>query len=79
MGVEGVDANGRGWWGGVSDGWWAVAKQSEFRTGYPKSMGAGAGRKNLARVGGISNYKPGEVWDEITYPFLNFNGATVEV
>ena len=27
----------------------------------------------------ISNYMPGKVWDEITYPFLNFNGATVEV
>ena len=22
---------------------------------------------------------PLNVWDEITYPFLNFNGATVEV
>ena len=22
---------------------------------------------------------PGNVWDEITYPFLNFNGGTVEV
>ena len=22
---------------------------------------------------------PNKVWDEITYPFLNFNGATVEV
>ena len=21
---------------------------------------------------------PNKVWDEITYPFLNFNGATVE-
>ena len=27
----------------------------------------------------ISNYMPGIVWGEITYPFLNFNGATVEV
>ena len=27
----------------------------------------------------ISNYMPGKVWGEITYPFLNFNGATVEV
>ena len=27
----------------------------------------------------ISNYMPGKVWDEITYPFLNFNGCTVEV
>ena len=27
----------------------------------------------------ISNYMPGRVWGEITYPFLNFNGATVEV
>ena len=25
------------------------------------------------------NYFPGIVWGEITYPFLNFNGATVEV
>ena len=27
----------------------------------------------------ISNYMPCKVWDEITYPFLNFNGSTVEV
>ena len=27
----------------------------------------------------ISNHMLGKVWDEITYPFLNFNGATVEV
>ena len=27
----------------------------------------------------ISNHMPSEVWDEITYPFPNFNGATVEV
>ena len=27
----------------------------------------------------ISNHMPGKMWDEITYPFLNFNGATVEV
>ena len=27
----------------------------------------------------ITNHLPGKVWDEITYPFLNFNGATVEV
>ena len=26
-----------------------------------------------------SYHLPGKVWDEITYPFLNFNGATVEV
>ena len=26
-----------------------------------------------------SNYIHHEVWDEIKYPFLNFNGATVEV
>ena len=25
------------------------------------------------------NPMPGEVWDDITYPFPNFNGATVEV
>ena len=27
----------------------------------------------------ISNYMPRKVQDEITYPFLNFNGCTVEV
>ena len=27
----------------------------------------------------ISNYIHYKVWDEITYPFLNFNGGTVEV
>ena len=27
----------------------------------------------------ISNYIHYKVWDEITYAFLNFNGATVEV
>ena len=29
--------------------------------------------------GGISNYVPYKVWDEITYPFPNFNGCTVEI
>ena len=27
----------------------------------------------------ISNHLPSKVWDEITYPFLNFNSCTVEV
>ena len=27
----------------------------------------------------ISNYIHYKVWDEITYPFLNLNGETVEV
>ena len=27
----------------------------------------------------IRNYMPNKVWDEITYPFLSFNGCTVEV
>ena len=27
----------------------------------------------------ISNHTPCKVWDEITYPFPNFNGATIEV
>ena len=25
----------------------------------------------------VSNHKPGKVWDEITYPFPNFNGVNV--
>ena len=27
----------------------------------------------------IGNHMPSKVWDEITYPYLNFNGTTVEV
>ena len=27
----------------------------------------------------ISNHLSDKMWDEITYPFLNFNGSTVEV
>ena len=27
----------------------------------------------------ISDYNDYKVWDKITYPFLNFNGTTVEV
>ena len=27
----------------------------------------------------ISNHMPSKVWDEITNPFLNFNGRTIEV
>ena len=27
----------------------------------------------------ISNYIHYEVWGDITYPFLNFNGCTIEV
>ena len=27
----------------------------------------------------ISNHMPSKLWDEITYPFPNFNGSTVEV
>ena len=27
----------------------------------------------------ISNYIHYKMWDEITYPFLNFNGCTIEV
>ena len=27
----------------------------------------------------LSYYMPGKMWDEITYPFLNLNGCTVEI
>ena len=27
----------------------------------------------------ISNHMPSKVWDEITYPFLNFKSHTIEV
>ena len=29
--------------------------------------------------GWISNHMPNEVWDEMIYPFVKFNSATVEV
>ena len=30
-------------------------------------------------AGGISNHMLGKVWDEMIYPFPNFNGCAVEV
>ena len=27
----------------------------------------------------VSNHRPSKMWEEITYPFPNFNSATVEV
>ena len=33
----------------------------------------------ILSVAWICNHIHYKVWDEITYPFLNFNGATVEV
>ena len=33
----------------------------------------------VSKPTGISNYMHCKVWDEITYPFINFNGCTVEV
>ena len=27
----------------------------------------------------ISNFMPNKVWDEITYPYTNFNNAALEV
>ena len=35
--------------------------------------------ENVSTWEGHGNYIYYEVWDEITYPFLNFNGATIEV
>ena len=33
----------------------------------------------LTLIPWISNHIHYKMWDEITYPFLNFNGSTVEV
>ena len=33
----------------------------------------------LTTIDWISNYIHHKIWDEIAYPFLNFNGAAVEV
>ena len=33
--------------------------------------------KTLLIPAWISNYMPIKVWDEITYPFPNFNGCTI--
>ena len=27
----------------------------------------------------INNYMPNKMWDEITYPYRNYNGTTVKV
>ena len=34
---------------------------------------------DTSQVGGINNHMPSMVRDEITYPFPNFNGCTVDV
>ena len=34
---------------------------------------------NMVYSACISNHMPSKVWDEIIYPFLNFNSAAVEV
>ena len=36
------------------------------------------GKTKILHVAWISNYIHNNAWDEITYPFLNFNGAIVE-
>ena len=35
--------------------------------------------KGLFSLTWISNHMPSKVWDEITYPFPNFNGCTIKV
>ena len=42
-------------------------------------MSCNTKKKKLIPPAWISNHIHYKVWDEITYPFLNFNGATVEV
>ena len=34
---------------------------------------------SIVYISWISNHTSSKVWDEITDPFLNFNGVTVEV
>ena len=42
-------------------------------------------RKHIVHLTGFGAYSlpaltmPSKVWDKFTYPFLNFNGCTVEV
>ena len=43
------------------------------------TLGVVNGLPSGASVAWISNYIHYKVWDEIIYPFLNFNGATVDV
>ena len=33
----------------------------------------------LLSLAWISDHMPSKVWDELTYPFPNFNGCTIEV
>ena len=43
------------------------------------TLGVVNGLPSGASVAWISNYIHYKVWDEIIYPFLNFNGATIDV
>ena len=42
-------------------------------------MTPGAPFTNMVIPAWISNHMTNKVWDEITYPFPNFNGATIDV
>ena len=44
---------------------------------FSDSLGSGVPFANIPAW--ISNHMPNNVWDEIIYPFPNFNGATIEV
>ena len=47
---------------------------------YTNNMQGGEGVKSITVITAwISNHMSNKVWREITYPFPNFNGATVEV
>ena len=67
-----------------------ITKHADFKVENNFSAGLGNGftLNKLNMVGmnpyhlipaWISNYIHYKLWGEITYPFLNFNGATVEV
>ena len=50
-----------------------------YLTGTDKVKSTGAPFGLTLILPGISNYIHYKVWDEITYPFPNFNGVTIEV
>ena len=66
-----------------------ITSKPSLRSGFDciiRPAPSGAGRTTPSQPGHyplirawISNHMPGKVWGEITYPFLNFNGCTVEV
>ena len=65
--------------------WWSASRPWLIKIGLVEQWNSGIDNKLTHKHGltvipaWINNYIHYKLWDGITYPFVNFNGATVEV